>query len=71
MLLVQKFRQEMTRALVQTTIMFIIAVVILKTMTGRYPWQMGEQMGVEVEPGSSTTVGADDLKLLTSDDYEF
>ena len=67
--LAQKFRQEMSRALIQTTIMFLIAVVILRSLTGRYPWQMGDQMGIEVEPGSSTA-GADHGKL-TNEDYEF
>ncbi len=69
-LLMQKFRQEMTRALIQTTIMFFLAVLILKGMTGRYPWQMGDQLGIEVDSESSPSLAADETKA-TSHDYEF
>ena len=70
----QKFRQEMMRALIQTTVMFFIAVFILKAVTGRYPWQMGEQMGIEVEQASGTPTGsATSGAKLAADhgDYEF
>lgn len=32
----------MVRALLQSTVMFIVAVAILKAVTGRYPWQLAD-----------------------------
>ena len=50
----------------QSTFMFLIAIVALKVVTGRYPWQLAEDSGLASDmglPAKST-----EPKI---DDYEF
>ena len=62
----QKFWQEMRRALIQSTVMFVVAIAILKTVTGRFPWQITDSLTIE---SNSETVAASPEQ--TGHDYEF
>jgi hypothetical protein len=39
---VQRFRKEMWNALLQSIFMFAVAVIMLKFVTGRFPWQLAD-----------------------------
>ena len=63
---VQKFWAEMRRALIQSTCMFLVAVAILKVITGKFPWQLGD----DTQFANDIGIAVQDPQPK-ADDYEF